>query len=97
MNLANRLLTHYGWTPNFRLVFKKPAPLGRKLTQVPQTTGTSGWIVLSYESGNPVCVWMNARECKSLPCVIDERLCGDTILRVERLSQYEFAVADVWM
>ena len=32
-----------------------------------------------------------------MPCIVDERICGDTFLRVERISDLEFIVSDIWM
>ena len=65
--------------------------------KVPQTTGTPGWIVLTYENDIPVCVWITPHESRKLPCIADERICGDTFLRVEKIGENEFAVADIWM
>ena len=45
----------------------------------------------------PVCYWINSQESKKLPCIVDERICGDTVLRVEKLSELEYVVADIWM
>lgn len=42
-------------------------------------------------------MWITPQECKKLPCSVDERICGGTFLRVERLSPLEFVVADIWM
>lgn len=53
--------------------------------------------MFTYENNIPVCYWMNIHECEKLPCIVDERICGDTFLRVERLNKYEFVVADIWM
>lgn len=98
MNLVNRLQTDYGWTPNFRQVFKRSIPETTKLFRVPQTTGTPGWIVFTYdENAVPVCLWITAHECRPLKCIVDERICGDTILRVERLSATKYVVSDIWM
>lgn len=97
MNLVNQLQNLYGWTPSFRQVFKKPVPPDLKTVEVPQTTGTSGWIVFTYENNIPNCFWISNQECKKLPCIADERICGGTFLRVERLSPLEFVVADIWL
>lgn len=32
-----------------------------------------------------------------LPCSVDERVCNDTILRVEKIGPMEYAVADMWV
>ena len=97
MNLANQLQVRYEWTPNYRLVFKKPVPPGLKTFSVPQTTGQSGWIVLTYEDSTPVCLWITTQDCRKVPAIVDERLCGDTFLRVEKTGDLEFVVSDIWM
>lgn len=97
MSPESRLQHLYEWTPNFRLVYKKPVPTGLKTFRVPQTTGVPGWIILSYENSIPVCYWLNTHECKQLTCFVDERICGDTIFRAEKLSDTEYVLADVWM
>ena len=97
MNLANQLQRQYEWTPNFRLVFKKPVPPELKTFRVPQSTGLPGWIVLTYDGKVPVCLWITGNESEKLPLVVDERLCGDTFLKVERLDSQTFLVSDIWM
>lgn len=96
MNLVNRLQTHYGWTSSYRLVSKKPVPPGLETFQVPQTTGILGWIVLSHENNIPVCTWITARECYTIPVCLDERLFSDTIFRAEKLGN-TFILSDVWI
>jgi hypothetical protein len=71
--------------------------MGLETFKVPQSTGEPGWIVFTYEKNIPVCLWINSQECKKLPCCIDERLCGDTFLKVEKLSEYDYLVADIWI
>lgn len=97
MNLVNQLQRHYDWTPNYRLVFKKPVPLELKTFRVPQSTGHPGWIILTYDQTVPVCLWVSGNTVERLPCIIDERLCGDTFLKVERLDSKTFLVADIWV
>ena len=97
MNLVNQLQHQYEWTPNYRLVYKKPVPQELKTFRVPQTTGTPGWIIFTYEEKTPVCLWVNGNECKKLPCIVDERLCGDTFLKVEKIGPLDFVVSDIWM
>jgi len=98
MNRVSVRLQHlYDWTPAFRTVFKKPAPQESNLFQVPQTSGKSGWIVFTYDNNIPVCVWITSQECYTLPCSVDERICNDTILRVEKVGQMEYVVADIWV
>ena len=97
MNRASQLQTLYAWTPSSRLVFKKPVPQGSKTFRVPQTTGTSGWIIFTYENAIPVCLWMTAQECRRIPCIVDERICGDTFLRAEKMAPYEFVISDIFI
>jgi len=65
--------------------------------KVPQTIGRSGWVVFTYEKNIPVCVWITPQECLKIPCCVDERVCNDTFLRVERTGPLEFVVADIWV
>lgn len=95
-HVSSRLQRQYAWTPAFRTAFKKEAP-ERNLVTVPQTTGRSGWIVFTYENNIPVCVWITSQECLKIPCCVDERICNDTFLRVEKTGPLEFVVADIWM
>ena len=97
MSRASQLQTLYGWTPSSRLVFRKPVPTDSKTFRVPQTTGTSGWIIFTYENAIPVCLWMTAQECRRVPCIVDERICGDTFLRAERMGPYEFVIGDIFI
>lgn len=71
--------------------------MGLETFKVPQSTGEPGWIVFTYEKNIPVCLWINSQECKKLPCCIDERLCGDTFLKVEKLNEFDYLVADIWI
>ena len=96
MTLVNRLQTLYGWTPSYRTVFKKPAPQGSKLFSVPQTIGQNGWIVFSYENNIPVCVWVTSRETIRINCCVDERICGDTFLRCEKIRN-DYIVSDIFI
>lgn len=79
------------------MVLKKPVPTGLKTFRVAQTTGTLGWIVLTYENSIPVCYWINTHECKKLPCFVDERVCGDTIFRAEKINDKEYIISDIWL
>lgn len=79
------------------MVYKKPVPTGLKTFRVSQTTGIPGWIVLTYQDNIPVCYWLTTHECKQLVCFADERICGDTIFRAEKLSETQYAIADIWM
>lgn len=40
---------------------------------------------------------MTMQECRKLPLIVDERLCGDTFFRVEKIGDLEFVVSDIWM
>jgi hypothetical protein len=97
MSLASQLQTRYDWTPNFRQVFKKLFPPELKTFRIPQTNGIQGWIVFTYENNIPVCLWMNSQECYKIPCCVDERICNDTFLRVEKVGDLEFVIADIWL
>jgi hypothetical protein len=74
------------------LVLKKPAPTGFK---VPQTIGISGWLILTYDK-LPKCIWVSGNECYTIPVCIDERLFGDTFLKVERVND-EYIISDIFM
>ena len=65
--------------------------------KVPQTSGQPGWLVFTYEKGIPVCLWVTTQECRTIQCVVDERLCGDTIIRAEKVSSFEFVLADIFI
>jgi len=97
MSLVNQLQARYEWTPNYRLVFRKPVPTGLETVRVPQSTGIPGWLVFTYNNDIPVCFWITAHECRKIPCIIDERICGDTFLKVEKIGPLDFLVADIWM
>ena len=71
--------------------------MGLNTFRVPQTIGTPGWIVFTYENKMPICLWICGNEHKKLPCIIDERLCGDTFLKVEKIGTLDFVVSDIWM
>jgi len=44
-----------------------------------------------------VCYWISTQECKQVPCIADERICGDTFLRVEKVDDLNYIVSDIWM
>lgn len=56
-----------------------------------------GWLVFTYRNNIPTCYWANTHEWKQITCIVDERICGDTFLRVEKINDSEFVVADIWM
>jgi hypothetical protein len=64
---------------------------------VPQTIGTSGWIVLSHENMKPTCTWVTNKECYSISAVLDERLFGDTIFRAEQIDATTYILSDIWL
>ena len=97
MNLATRLQTHYAWTPNYRMVLRKPVPTGLEMTKVKQSSGMPGWLILTYDNAIPVCIWITAQECRKIPCIVDERLCGDTFFRAEKVGPLDFLISDIWM
>jgi hypothetical protein len=53
--------------------------------------------VFTYDNKVPVCLWISNNECKKVPCIVDERICGDTFLKVEKIGPLDFVVADIWM
>ena len=52
---------------------------------------------MTYENNIPVCYWINTHECKKLFVIADERICGDTILRAEKISDSEYVISDIWL
>jgi len=97
MNPVSLFQHRYEWTPNYRLVSKKPVPTELKTFRVEQTKGTQGWLLFTYDTTTPVCYWVNSQESVRVPCIVDQRICGDTVLRVEKLSDLEYVVSDIWM
>lgn len=65
--------------------------------RVSQSTGQSGWIVFTYEDNRPVCLWICGNKTEKVNCIADERICGDTFLRVEKISDDTFVVSDIWV
>ena len=53
--------------------------------------------MFTYDNKVPVCLWISNNECKKVPCIVDERICGDTFLKVEKIGPLDFVVADIWM
>ena len=41
-------------------------------------------------------MWITSRECVPIPCCVDERICGDTFLRCEKIKN-DFIVSDIFM
>ncbi len=52
---------------------------------------------MTYNKTVPTCLWITPKEVSILPCIVDERICGDTFLRVEKISNLTFLVSDIWM
>lgn len=42
-------------------------------------------------------MWISNTECKKVPCIVDERICGDTFIKVEKIGELDFVVSDIWM
>ena len=66
--------------------------------QVPQLSGIPGWIFLTHDNeGNANAHFSDAKgdRVESIPLVMDERLCSDTIFRVVRLAPKNYVVYDL--
>ena len=66
--------------------------------QVPQISGTPGWIFLTHDKeGNAHACFTDAKgdRTERLALVMDERLCCDTIFRVVRLAPKIYVVYDL--
>jgi hypothetical protein len=96
MTFVSQLAARYDWTPAYRTVFRKPAPQGRNLFSVPQTSGEPGWLAMTYKNNIPVCMWITSRECVQIPCCVDERICGDTFFRCEKIRN-DFIISDIFI
>ena len=42
-------------------------------------------------------MWVSGNKAEKVTCIVDERICGDTFLRVERVSDDTFVVSDIWV
>jgi len=76
---------------------KKGSPVSDPC-QVPQYSGTPGWIYLTHDTnGNAHAYFTNAKgeHPEALALVMDERVCCDTIFRVVRLAPKSYIVYDV--
>jgi hypothetical protein len=40
---------------------------------------------------------MTTHECRKVQCIVDERLFGDTFLRAEKIGNFEFVIADIFI
>jgi hypothetical protein len=64
----------------------------------PQYTGIPGWILLTHnQESKPIALFKDAKSesVVSIPLVVDERMCSDTILRVVKIGKQEYVVYDV--
>ena len=50
--------------------------------------------MFTYDQG---CHWVSSKETIQLNCIMDERICGDTIFRAEMVSKNKFMISDVWL
>lgn len=64
--------------------------------KVGQTTGISGWLILTYSELKPVCLWVSGNETKEIPCCISERIFGDTFFKAEYING-TYIISDVFM
>lgn len=67
--------------------------------QVPQISGVPGWIFLTHDKdGDAHAHFSDAKgdKTESIPLVMDERLCSDTIFRVVRLATKSYVVYDLF-
>lgn len=53
--------------------------------------------MFTYDNKIPVCLWITKAGCKKVPCIVDERLCGDTFLRAEQIGELDFVIADIFI
>ena len=86
--------------------FYRPYPLVKKGNpisdpfQVPQLSGTPGWIYLTHDKeGNAHAYFTDAKGDRTdqLSLVMDERVCCDTIFRVVRLAPKIYVVYDLFV
>ena len=97
MNPVKALQARSGWTPSCQMVSQKPAPQGYELFKVPVSSGKQGWLVFTYDKDIPVGYFISGHECQKLNgIVIDARICGDTVMRVEKLDD-KYLVADIFL
>lgn len=67
------------------------------LHKVPQSSGISGWICLTYnENLKPICLWITNQDSFEIPCCIDERLFGDTFFRAEKIKN-TYIISDLFL
>ena len=79
------------------MVLKKPVPMDSNFHKVPQSSGISGWICLTYnENLKPVCLWITNQDSIEISCCIDERLFGDTFFKAEKIGN-KYIIADLFL
>jgi hypothetical protein len=67
---------------------------------MPQYSGTPGWIFLTQnDDGISEALFIDAKNTRteSLPVIIDERVCSDTILRAVKISKDLFLICDIFI
>ena len=58
--------------------------------------GVPGWILLTHsQESKPIALFSDGKEVVTLPIVMDERLCSDTILRVIKIAKDQYVVCDI--
>lgn len=79
-----------------RSLVKKGSPTSAHSLRVPQVNGLPGWLFLTHDDSVGKALFVDSQgKSESLPLVIDERLCSDTVLRVVRLSKSILVVYDI--
>jgi hypothetical protein len=51
---------------------------------------------MSHEDSEPTVLWTDGKSEETLPIVMDDRLCFDTIFRAVRLSPKQIVLYDIW-
>lgn len=95
MSVYQRMKRLFPWTPSV----KKGQPTSKTYYKIPQFNGTPGWILLSHnDDGQAEAVFVDTQDrVTTLPMVIDERMCCDTVLRATRLSPSVYVIPDIWV
>lgn len=68
--------------------------------KVPQFAGTPGWLLLTHnEEERPIALFVDKSNTpRTVPIVMDERMCSDTVLRVIQLKPDVFVACDIrWL
>lgn len=42
-------------------------------------------------------MWVSGNKAEKVTCIADERICGDTFLRAEKISEDTFVISDIWV